>query len=1137
MRLHIIYLLVLICLYPLEVFSEDTLLDLMKLGETSLSQGNYDSAITSYEKALQKCDEKNTDAKLSILEKLGSLNFRKQIYKEAIRYQKEALELGCKIRGEASLYCGDANKNLGNYYFKIEETDTALEAYESSRSIYQKALPAKDAKLGLISSLIGDCYFAKGNFQKALEYYLQDLEISEFVLGKTSPELGIIFNSIGIAYRNLGKYDLALTYYKKDFEINQSHYGITHRATANSMNNIAAVYMHKGDYEKALQEYFRSLSEYLKGKPVDLDFVAKLYNNIGATYERQGELDKSIEYYEKAIKQYRLKDNNKYSLAIGLNNLGIAYFKKTDLNLSIDYYKAAIKIAEELSLFTHPFYATVNANLAVSYFHAGDFKESLRIQEKVLEIRLKQYKGDNPDLATSYESIGNLSLKMGDKEKGKEYLEKTVKMLEASIPNQPRLAFGYNSLGHYYLERLDFENALLYYNKAFAILKTFKDRMATIDTMLFIKNTYLKQGETAKAIEVWNNAVESIVKFRQEMGRDKYFFTERYRTEFEKLILKFISMQLYKEAFYTSEKMRALSITESFNLKTALTNGKINKEEVEKVINLLSDIESLYSARASQLSRGKQGEAESNKIFQELMQKEQEFEQLDKRLKQKYPEYAKFREPPSLNLNLLLEKLKNSKKNIIEYLILTNEKGAKEIHVFVLGDNFNYLYLGEQNDLVLKIENLRRMISTYPKDKAREFYELTTPESGSAYYSVREMAPDLVEGDVIKEEVAINSQSLALNADSPTPKVKTIVIGKVKSRINRQAIDEKIKKFSQEIYNQILNPIIEKKILNSSQIVIVPDGSIYTIPFPALLDHNRNYLVENYTFSLIQSANVWYFLSNFKREANYKYPVLGIGNPVYNKASDKKKKKGSDKRQALRSGLTRGLSFDTIETGLSNLPGSLEEIKEIKELFYKKSKGSDKHLFTGLHANKDSIFKLKESGELNLYRVVHFSVHGLFFSDSPELNSLALTSRAIAAKYYNAELKEYESKFGTIKSDSFLKNGEILDLGINAELIVMSACETSLGTQLSGEGFVGLPQAFLIGGSKYVIATLWSIDDKGSNLFMNLLYKNLLSAKKYDRLPMILQETQREFIKNSKANGQQKYSDPFYWSPFVIYGE
>ena len=196
------------------------------------------------------------------------------------------------------------------------------------------------------------------------------------------------------------------------------------------------------------------------------------------------------------------------------------------------------------------------------------------------------------------------------------------------------------------------------------------------------------------------------------------------------------------------------------------------------------------------------------------------------------------------------------------------------------------------------------------------------------------MAPDLVEGDVIKEEVAINSQSLALNADSPVPKVKTIVIGKVKSRINRQAVEEKIKKFSQEIYNQILNPIVEKKILNSSQIVIVPDGSIYTIPFPALLDQNQNYLVENYTFSLIQSANVWYFLSNTTREANYKYPVLGIGNPVYNKASDKKKKKGSDKRQALRGGLTRGLSFDTIETGLNNLPGSLEEIKEIKELFY-----------------------------------------------------------------------------------------------------------------------------------------------------------------------------------------------------------
>ncbi len=622
MRLSIIYLLLVLCLFPTGVFPEETAQEFIKRGETSLSQGNYDSAITSYEKALQLSDEKNLDVKLLILDKLGSINFRKKNYKEAIRYQKETLELGCKLRGETSVYCGDANKNLGNYYFKIEETDKALEVYESSRSIYLKALPAKDAKLGLIASLIGDCHFAKGNFQKALEYYLQDLEISKSLLGENNPELGIIYNSIGIAYRNLGKYDLALTYYKKDFEINQLKYGLTHRATANARNNMAAVYMHKGDYEKALQEYFLSLEEHLKLSPIDMDSVARLYNNIGATYERQGEIDKSIEYYEKAIKEYRSKGNNKYSLAIGFNNLGIAYFKKTDINLSIDYYRQALKIAEELSLFTHPFYATVNANLAVSYFHAGDYKESLRIQEKVLDIRQKQYKGDNPDLATSYESIGNLYLKMGDKEKGKEYLEKSVKMLEASIPNQPRLAFGYNSLGHYYLERLDYENALLYYNKAFAILKTFKDRMATIDTMLFIKNVYLKKGETEKAIDIWNSAIESIVKFRQEMGRDKYFFTERYRTEFEKLILKYISMQLYKEAFYTSEKMRALSITENFNLRSALTNGKINKKEVEKVISLLSDIESLYSARASQLSRGKQGEAESNKIFQELMGKE-----------------------------------------------------------------------------------------------------------------------------------------------------------------------------------------------------------------------------------------------------------------------------------------------------------------------------------------------------------------------------------------------------------------------------------------------------------------------------------------------------------------------------------
>ena len=102
-------------------------------------------------------------------------------------------------------------------------------------------------------------------------------------------------------------------------------------------------------------------------------------------------------------------------------------------------------------------------------------------------------------------------------------------------------------------------------------------------------------------------------------------------------------------------------------------------------------------------------------------------------------------------------------------------------------------------------------------------------------------------------------------------------------------------------------------------------------------------------------------------------------------------------------------------------------------------------------------------------RIIHFSVHGLFFSDSPELNSLALTSRDTASKYTEEELKAYEEKYGKLNRDGFLKMGDVAELDLKTDLLVMSACETSLGTVKAGEGMVGLPQAFLMGGANNFI--------------------------------------------------------------------
>ncbi|MBL0264894.1 MAG: CHAT domain-containing protein [Leptospiraceae bacterium] len=112
--------------------------------------------------------------------------------------------------------------------------------------------------------------------------------------------------------------------------------------------------------------------------------------------------------------------------------------------------------------------------------------------------------------------------------------------------------------------------------------------------------------------------------------------------------------------------------------------------------------------------------------------------------------------------------------------------------------------------------------------------------------------------------------------------------------------------------------------------------------------------------------------------------------------------------------------------------------------------------------------------------------------------------------------------------------GDVAELDLKTDLLVMSACETSLGTVKAGEGMVGLPQAFLMGGANNVLATLWSVDDTGTMLFFKEYYKNLIDKKltSVDALKL----TQKNLYKKTKA-ANIDYTDPFYWSPFVVYGK
>ncbi|PYS70332.1 MAG: hypothetical protein DMF69_13845, partial [Acidobacteria bacterium] len=156
---------------------------------------------------------------------------------------------------------------------------------------------------------------------------------------------------------------------------------------------------------------------------------------------------------------------------------------------------------------------------------------------------------------------------------------------------------------------------------------------------------------------------------------------------------------------------------------------------------------------------------------------------------------------------------------------------------------------------------------------------------------------------------------------------------------------------------------------------------------------------------------------------------------------------------------------------------------------------------------------LAMSDELGKYRVIHFSTHGLLDSRHPELSGLVLSLIDEAGQ----------------PQEGFLRLHEIYNLRLNADLVVLSACQTGLGKEVRGEGLIGLTRGFMYAGVPRVMASLWQVDDAATAELMKRFYRGVFQ----DKLPpaAALRAAQIEMLKN------RHWQSPYYWGAFVLQGE
>jgi CHAT domain-containing protein len=303
---------------------------------------------------------------------------------------------------------------------------------------------------------------------------------------------------------------------------------------------------------------------------------------------------------------------------------------------------------------------------------------------------------------------------------------------------------------------------------------------------------------------------------------------------------------------------------------------------------------------------------------------------------------------------------------------------------------------------------------------------------------------------------------------------------------------------SRRLWQLLVEPVPEAA--KATRLLIAPDGMLNLLPFEALRDGSGRFLLESRVVSYTPSATILAMLRGSKELARpARLPLLAVGDVVYDNQG------GAGRRlppaATVRGRIERGIA-DLSGFALHDLPQTRDEVQEIGRVV-----GTDAILLLGKAAT-ETAFK-KEP--LDQFRILHLAVHGFADTQYPERSALVLGA---------------DPRSG---DDGLLQVREIIRLRLNAELTTLSACDSGVGKLQGQEGVSNLVEAFLVAGSKAVVASLWNVDDASTSALMEDFYKRLAQG-----------EPTSSALRNAKLDllsGFGNQVSPYYWAAFVSVGE
>jgi CHAT domain-containing protein/tetratricopeptide (TPR) repeat protein len=879
-----------------------------------------------------------------------------------------------------------------------------------------------------------------------------------------------------------GKYVDAATVAERLLKIVERAQGANSPATATALNYLAAVYQIQNRYEEALKAYGRALAIFERTLGPEHPDVAATLNNLALVYKDQGRYEEALKAYVRALTIGETALGPEHlDVANTLNNMGLVYQAQGRYEEALKAFNRALAILETALGPDHPNVASTLNNLALVYKDQGRYEEALKAFNRALAIRERTLGPEHPDVAQTLNNIGLVYRAQGRYEEALKAYVRALAIRETAVgPQHPDMAGTLNNLAELHVAQRDWTRAMDAWQRSTQIL----ERRTTLGAAGLGQPLVGKgKSEATRASGAFQGLVKVAWRREGQAGADT-------------------GTMMFAKAQWAaaSEAAEALAQMAARGAKGDVKLASLVRERQD----LLAEWQKRDEARTAAASsspdrRNKQVEADNVARIGAI---ETRIGQIDTALKDGFPDYAALASVAVVSI--------------------------ANVQVVLRDDEALLMFL--DTDASFK-----------PLPEETFVWVVTKGE-------VRWLRSDLGARALTDAVAALRCglDAALWDDEAAAKRCRGLVTGEPQRDAADTILSETLPfdvARAHALYQALFGQA--EDLIRGKHLLIVPSGPLTQLPFQVLVTAEAKgsdlkaaaWLARSHAITVLPAVASLQALRRVARPSTATRPLLGIGNPLLignpQNATEAQWARLAREKQACPQtpwqriagvvGKGRGVRKVAMRGGYADLDhlrsqvplhDTADELCAVAKALH----FTPDDILLGAKATEATLKTLSSEGKLASYRVVHFATHGTL---AGEIEGTSEPGLILTPPKEQTEL-----------DDGYLSASEVAALKLDADWIILSACNTAAGGSDKAEALSGLARAFFYAGARALLVSHWSVSSEATVS----LITHAVGAISHDR-KLGRAEALRRAMLAMIDKGKPHEAHPAYWAPFVVVGE